>query len=216
MIAGRTADHLQGALAAARRDDIPFLHWLAADVLPPALYRDLRDLDLGPPPPAEWAGRRETHNARRLFFGAEARQRFAVVDDLARAFQDAGTVAVIAERTGTSLSGTSLRIEYCLDTDGFWLEPHTDIGVKKFTMLIYLSDCPGSEAWGTDLLAPDGTLVSRPAAHANSAAIFIPSPISWHGFARRPIAGIRRTLIVNFVGPEWRARQELCFPGRPV
>ena len=37
------------------------------------------------------------------------------------------------------LRDSHLRIEYCLDTDGFWLEPHTDIGAKLFTMLVYLS-----------------------------------------------------------------------------
>lgn len=214
--ASATAAHLRDALSASRQGDTPFPHWLVSDVLPAELYRALRDLDLGPPPPPESAGRRETHNAQRLFCGIAARQRFAPVDRLATAFQDSETIATITARTGTSLRGTSLRIEYCLDTDGFWLEPHTDIGVKKFTMLIYLSDTPGSEAWGTDLLAPDGTLVSRPLALPNSAALFIPSRDSWHGFAPRAIDGIRRTLIINFVGPEWRARHELCFPHDPV
>jgi hypothetical protein len=211
-----TAAHLRTALSQSRRDDRPFPHWLVANVLPAELYRDLRDLDLGPPPPPESAGRRETHNARRLFCGIAARRRFAAVDLLATAFHDPGTVVTIGARTGAVLDGTSLRIEYCLDTEGFWLEPHTDIGVKKFTMLIYLSDGPGCEAWGTDFLSPDGALVSRPLSHPNSAAIFIPSRESWHGFAMRPIEGIRRTLIINFVGPEWQARHELCFPDAPV
>jgi hypothetical protein len=34
-------------------------------------------------------------------------------------------------------------LELCLDTDGFWLEPHTDIGAKKLTLLISLSQCGG-------------------------------------------------------------------------
>jgi hypothetical protein len=211
-----TVRHLHDALSAASQEDSPFRHWLLADVLPVELYRALRDLDLGPPPPAESAGRRETHNAQRLFFGTTAQVRFTAAAGLASAFQHPDTVAAIEARTGTSLRGTSLRIEYCLDTAGFWLEPHTDIGAKKFTMLIYLSDCPGAEAWGTDFLSPQGELVRRPPAHPNSAAIFIPSTDTWHGFARRPIEGIRRTLIVNFVGPEWQARHELCFPDQPV
>ena len=210
------ATHLRNALSASEQDDTPFPHWLLADTLPTDFYHSLRDLDLGSPPPGESAGRRETHNAKRLFFGVAARERFVVADRLAKLFQDPDKVAAIVSRTRTSLRGTSLRIEYCLDTDGFWLEPHTDIGAKKFTMLIYLSDSPESETWGTDFLSPQGVLVSRPVAHPNSAAIFIPSPNSWHGFARRPIKGIRRTLIVNFVGPEWQARHELCFPEAPV
>ena len=53
---------------------------------------------------------------------------------------------------GCTLGGSFLRIEYCLDTDGFWLEPHTDIGAKLFTMLVYLSDHPEAEDWGTDIM----------------------------------------------------------------
>jgi len=61
----------------------------------------------------------------------------------------------------TILTGTSLRIEYCQDCEGFWLSPHTDIGVKKFTMQIYLSNEPGSRDWGTDLLDEQKALVRR-------------------------------------------------------
>ncbi|MFY7958508.1 MAG: 2OG-Fe(II) oxygenase, partial [Elsteraceae bacterium] len=117
---------------------------------------------------------------------------------------------------GVSLAGGYLRVEYCLDSKGFWLEPHTDIGAKLFTHLIYLSTGPGSEAWGTDLLRPDGELVARAPATPNSGLIFIPASDSWHGFAPRPIEGVRRTLIVNYVREEWRARHELCFPEQPV
>jgi hypothetical protein len=31
------------------------------------------------------------------------------------------------------------RVEYAQDVDGFWLEPHTGLGVKTFTTLLYLS-----------------------------------------------------------------------------
>jgi hypothetical protein len=43
------------------------------------------------------------------------------------------------------------RVEYCLDTDGSWLEPHIDIGAKVLTMLIYLANPPPGEDWGIDL-----------------------------------------------------------------
>jgi len=82
--------------------------------------------------------------------------------------------------------------------------------------LIYLSTEPGSEAWGTDLLAPDGTLVARAPATPNSGLVFVPARDTWHGFAPRPMQGVRRTLIVNYVGCEWRARNELAFPDQPV
>ena len=39
---------------------------------------------------------------------------------------------------------------------GFWLEPHTDLGVKKFTMLIYLSDGPEQSGSGYGHLSRAG------------------------------------------------------------
>jgi hypothetical protein len=46
--------------------------------------------------------------------------------------------------------------------------------------------------------------------------IFVPSKGTWHGFERRPIQGVRRSLIVNYVTNEWRAREQLAFPEAPV
>ncbi len=109
-----------------------------------------------PPPVGDTLGKRETHNSTRLFFGVEQRAAYPVCDALASALQSDAVVRRLESLCGTVLAGSSLRIEYCLDTDGFWLEPHTDIGVKLYTMLVYLSDEPGSEAWGTDVLdGPD-------------------------------------------------------------
>ena len=122
----------------------------------------------------------------------------------------------LATTTGAKLDGTSLRIEYCMDRQGFWLEPHTDIGAKRFTLLVYLASDPDAEAWGTDLYDGARNHVARARACFNSGLIFVPSDTSWHGFEPRPIAGVRRVLIVNYVGPEWRARHELAFPDNPV
>ena len=36
------------------------------------------------------------------------------------------------------------------------------------------------------------------------------------GKAERPIAGVRKSIIVNYVGPEWRSRHELAFPDEAV
>jgi hypothetical protein len=75
---------------------------------------------------------------------------------------------------------------------------------------------PGSEAWGTDILdGPDRFVASAPYVR-NGGPIFIPGAGTWHGFRRRPIAGVRRSLIVNYVRPEWRSRHELSYPQQPV
>ena len=40
--------------------------------------------------------------------------------------------------------------------------------------------------------------------------IFIPGDDTWHGFIKRPIKGVRRSLIVNYVTGAWRDRYELA------
>lgn len=207
---------LQRALASAGRGEQPFRHWSLTAVLPPATCESVLALPFDAPAMAGLDGRRESINAQRSFFSAENRARFAVCDEVAQALQSPATTSLIERTCGIALAGSSLRIEATLDTDGFWLEPHTDIGAKLFTMLIYLSTHPDAADWGTDLLLPDGTLFARAPGTFNSGLIFIPAPDTWHGFAPRRIDGVRRSLIVNYVRPEWRARHELAFPNTPV
>jgi len=208
--------HLHAALAAAVQAEVPFRHWTLADVLPLEACAAVRALPFDPPDMAAIAGRRESVNAQRCFFGPREQAFFPVCEALAHAFQAPQTIARLQRRCGPVLEGGSLRIEYCQDTDGFWLEPHTDIGAKLFTMLVYLSDGPDAAQWGTDLLDAAGTLVARSAGSFDTGLIFIPAADTWHGFAPRRIEGARRTLIINYVRPEWRARHELCFPDAPV
>ncbi|MBI1208416.1 MAG: 2OG-Fe(II) oxygenase [Azospirillum sp.] len=203
-------------LDAGREEGTPYRHWLLDDALPDEAADAIAALPLAPPVVLETYGKRETHNASRSYFNAEQQARYPVCRAVAEALQSAAVVATIESRCGTRLAGTSLRIEYCQDTDGFWLEPHTDIGVKKFTMLIYLSQDPGSEAWGTDIYDAERTHVGTAPFHYKGGLIFVPGPDTWHGFAKRPIAGVRKSIIVNYVGSEWRARHELSFPETPV
>jgi len=46
--------------------------------------------------------------------------------------------------------------------------------------------------------------------------VFVPSNITYHGIEPRKIAGVRKSVIVNYVTNEWRAREQLAFPERPV
>jgi len=208
--------HFLRALDRASVVETPFRHWLLRDMLPQETCRQIDALPFEPPPIDDTLGKRETHNSTRSFFSADRRGRFAVCGDVATAMQGPEVVRGIERRCGIALDGSYLRIEYCLDTDGFWLEPHTDIGAKLFTMLVYLSEEPGSEAWGTDLLDRDLNIVATAPYRRNSGLIFIPGSDTWHGFHRREIAGVRRSLIVNYVKPEWRSRHELAFPDRPI
>ena len=207
---------LLSTLGRAQASDVPFRHWRLEAVLPSDVPAAIAVLPFAPPVIADTKGKRETNNSTRIFFSAENRNRFPVCESVAAAFQSGPVVARLEGLCAIRLAGSYLRIEYCQDTDGFWLEPHTDIGAKLFTMLVYLARPGDPEAWGTDLMTPDGGVALRAPYRGNAGLIFVPGADSWHGFARRPIAGVRRSLIVNYVKPEWRSRPELAYPAQAV
>ncbi|MFN4263870.1 MAG: 2OG-Fe(II) oxygenase [Thioalkalivibrionaceae bacterium] len=188
----------------------PYPHWYPQDLFPGSVARDVCELPFAPPVIGDTEGRRETHNAVRQFFDRETREKYTVCDQIASAYASPEVVGCIEERFECSLKGTYLRIEHCLDTGGFWLAPHTDLGVKRFTLLHYLSDHPQAETWGTDVYRDADHWAERVPARFNSALVFVPSDRTWHGFERRNIAGVRRSLIVNYVSSEWRNRHELA------
>jgi len=212
------ADSFVACLGRAERTDRPWTYWLIDKVLPDETCDAVIGLPVPPAEVEDTYGRRETSNAKRWHFNADNRRKFPVCEAIAGAFQSAQVVRAIQETCATDLKGTSLRIEYCQDQGGFWLEPHTDIGVKRYTMLIYLAGGPGSENWGTDVLDPeqDYKRVARAPYGRNRGLIFVPGDDTWHAYEKREMKGIRRLLMLNFVGPEWRARHELAFPDRPV
>lgn len=207
---------LMRAMEEAETRTVPFRHWLIDAALPHDVPSAIAALPLQPPAIVDTLGKRETNNSLRIFFSSEMRARFAVCADVADALQSEAVVGRLARLSGARLAGSFLRIEYCQDTEGFWLEPHTDIGAKLLTMLIYLSKAPGSEGWGTDLMTPNGEVVATAPYRVNSGLVFVPGSDTWHGFRKRPIAGVRRSLIVNYVRPEWRSRHELAYPSKPV
>ncbi len=212
-----TARRFRQSLEESRQQEWPFRHWLLTDALPQDVARAVAALPFDPPPVVETQGRRETHNETRTFLNPAVQAAFPAAAAVAQAFQHPETVGLLAHRCHADLCGTYLRIEYCLDTAGFWLEPHTDIGAKRFTMLIYLSTDDGAAGWGTDIYAdPVAPPVARADAGFDKGLIFVPGRDTWHGFEARRIGGVRRTLIVNYVVPDWRSRQELAFPEEPV
>ena len=135
---------------------------------------------------------------------------------VAEALQSPPVVMRIHDAFAAPIDDTFLRLEYAQDVDGFWLQPHTDLGVKKFTCLIYLSDGPGHDQLGTDIYeSPDKHFGVSPFKRGG-AMVFVPGDDTWHGFERRPIEGVRRSVILNYVTHDWRAREQLSFPEAPV
>lgn len=196
----------------------PYRHWVLSETMPEATARAVTRLPFPAPIIDDTGGKRDTHNSTRIFFSQENQAAHPLCAAIAEALQHPDAVSAIAEVTGADLAGSSLRIEYAQDRDGFWLEPHTDIGPKRITFLHYLIELPGAETLGTDIYEDDAEHThagSSPAAF-NQSMIFVPAKNTWHGFEQRPIPGIRRSLIINYVGPEWRNRHELAFPDQPV
>ncbi len=213
---GDVAASVRHALAAGPEQAEPFRHWRLSAVLPPHVVAELCRLPLAPPRIGDTRGRRETNNATRSYVTPQARGSWPVAQAVGEAFQSRAVIDAIEDRCRLDLHDAFLRIEYCQDTDGFWLEPHTDIRVKRLTLLVYLSEPPAGEDWGTDLynadLSPAGSAPCAP----GRGLLFLPAGDTLHGFKRRPITGVRRSLIVNYVTSDWRAREELAFPDRPV
>jgi len=211
--AAKTA--LAHSIEVAERSDAPYRHWSLSNIFGAEAVSQLSTLPFPAPELGGVSGARELHNNTRRYFDTENIAAFPVCRTIAETFQDQETVDMISRATGANLSGTYLRIEYALDIDGFWLKPHTDLGVKKLTMLYYLGDEAQSDL-GTDIFSDGETWAKRSTFSADSALIFVPSDNTWHGFSPRPIAGVRKSVIINYVTDEWRAREQLAYPDRPV
>ena len=210
------ASHVAGAflesLARANHRTTPYAHWLLDRVLPEEDVSAVEALPFLPPQQAIFNGKRETNNAVRVYFTPENQARFAVCRRIVAGFLDPRVLRAIEETTGADLAGSRLRIEYCQDTEGFWLAPHTDISVKKFSMLIYLSDDPRLKDAGTDIHEgpPDFRHVASAPYGRNLGFIFVPGKNTWHAVGKRPLHGaVRKSLIVNYVTRDWRETCEL-------
>jgi hypothetical protein len=199
-----------------KRFEKPYRHWLVRDCLPSDTVDDVIALPFEAPSLDGISGKRELHNNTRKYFDVDNRTRFPVCEAVAQAFQDKHTTSHIEKVFGTNLNGTYLRIEFAQDIDGFWLEPHTDLGVKAFTLLLYLSKDPSHHQLGTDIYDGDKRHFGRSPFASNAAMIFVPSNNTYHGFEKRPIKGVRISLIINYVTNEWRAREQLSFPEAPI
>ncbi len=211
-----TKRSLIGSFAAAKKGERPYPHWFVENCLPQSTV----DAVLGLPFPAPGldgvSGKRELHNATRKYFDAENRAAFPFVDDVAQAFQDPEVTSTIEKTFGTKLKGSYVRIEVAQDINGFWLEPHTDLGVKLFTFLLYMSKDPSHQDLGTDIYDNDKKWVARSPFKSNAAMIFVPGSDTYHGFEGRKIEGVRKSLVINYVTNDWKAREQLAFPETPI
>ena len=207
---------VRASILARKTFEQPYRHFIVENLFPAAVARELADLPFKAPALEGVSGKRELHNDTRSYFDAAAMARFPVMRLVADALHATETCALIQKEFGAPINDTFLRLEYAQDVDGFWLEPHTDLGVKKFTCLIYLSDLPGHRGLGTDIYSARDSHFGSPPFVPNSAMIFVPGENTWHGFEKRPIQGVRKSVILNYVTHDWRAREQLSFGDRTV
>jgi hypothetical protein len=214
--AERIAESFAAAVAGRRTFDAPYRHYLVENVFPADVAEELAHLPFAPPVLNGVSGKRELHNDQRSYFDADGAARFPIMRGVAEALQSTRIVRLVADAFDAPIDDTFLRLEYAQDVDGFWLQPHTDLGVKKFTCLIYLSEGPGHETLGTDIYESPERHFGVSPFKRGAAMIFVPGDGTWHGFERRPIEGVRRSVILNYVTHEWRAREQLSYPDRVV
>ena len=200
------------SLKNARHETAPFDYWLLENPLPEGYCDAIANLPIAPPEDIVFNGRRETNNASRVLFTPETQMKYPVCRRIVGGLKDTAVASAIEDATGTDLSDGHLRIEYCQDTEGFWLEPHTDIFVKKFTMLVYLSDEPGLAQAGTNIFEgpPDHKYVGSAPYGKNKGVIFIPGENTWHGVGQHPFEGVRKSIIINFVTSDWQETSQLA------
>ena len=204
------------SIDSAKRSERPYRNWSLTACFPADVVDDILALPFEAPSLEGISGKRELHNNTRKYFDVGNRKLFPVCDAVAQAFQDKRLTSHIEKTFGTNLKGTYLRIEFAQDIEGFWLEPHTDLGVKLFTMLLYTSKDPSHADLGTDIYDTEKKHVGRSPFESNAALVFVPSNITYHGFEPRKISGVRKSVIINYVTNEWRAREQLAFPDRPI
>jgi hypothetical protein len=210
------AEHFTAAVRRSRREDRPYRHWRLADVFPEALCTGILTLPIVPPALGRTDGTRASYNDRRSFITPLLRANFPTCAALAEALQRPEIARLMAETCDIPVAGSYLRMEYIQDIDGAWLEPHRDIPEKLFSMVVYLFTGPDAKEWGTDIYDADRRWVGRSSGEFNSGVIFVPGPATWHGFEPRPIIGVRRLMEINYVRPDWRDRDQLAFPDRPI
>jgi len=207
---------MHAAIANAQHAATPYKHWFLTQCLPSDAVAQVQGLPFEAPALSGISGKRELHNATRKYFDADNCAAFPVCKAVADGFQSPAMTTELERAFGLNLKGSYLRIEFAQDINGFWLEPHTDLGVKVFTMLLYLSTDPQHAVLGTDIYDNDKKHIGRSPFVPNGAMIFVPSNNTYHGFEPRQIDGVRKSIIINYVTNDWKAHEQLAFPTTPV
>ena len=208
---------LLASFASARGGDKPYKHWFLEDSLSPAAVDAVIALPFAAPALDGVSGRREVHNATRKYFDVENRTQFPVVGAMSDALQSEAVTRAVEKTFGTKLNGTYLRDR--VRPGHRRLLARAAHRPRRQGRSRCCSTCrrtPAHANLGTDIYDTDKKHVGRSPFKPNGAMIFVPSNITYHGFEPRKIEGVRKSIIVNYVTNEWRAREQLAFPDKPI
>jgi len=197
-------------------ETVPYPHYIIKDAFPKTLVDDTENLPYKIYNLAYTDGSREEFNKYRQYLTPDIIEKNDCAKKISDVFLSKDVISFIEKKGNISLKNTLLRIEHTIDSKNFWLSPHTDLGVKKFTGLLYLSKGKEMENWGTDIYYDAEKHCKKTPYQPNTMLIFFPTDKTWHGFKPTCIDGIRRTFIINYVTTEWRNRQELVHPTKTV
>ena len=158
--AGRVRDRKEAivstllkSIASSKRSDTPYRHWFLRRCLPEDAVNHIPGSPFPAASLAGISGKRDLHNATRKYFDVENRgspwSRSAC-----QAFQDKRVTDRIAEYFGRQARGVSV-VEAAQDTAASGLSRTADLGLKAFTMLLYISRDPQHATLGTDIYDED-------------------------------------------------------------
>jgi hypothetical protein len=179
-------------------------------VLLDEIVDELLKLELPLPIIENHKGKREIYNELRIFFNKENCDKYPVVRNIVKIFNNPDIVSQLGNICGRDLTQGKLRIEYTLDSGNFWLEPHLDIKEKLLTFLVYLSKDPGSSEWGTTIYNKDLSFHSKAPYKSNLGLMFMAGKDTWHGVPKQNIQGVRKNIIINYVTSDWKSIHELA------
>lgn len=108
--------------------------------------------------------------------------------------------------TGADCMNGALRIELCVDGQGFFLDNHIDIPEKIITMQTYIGD--GDYEWGTDIFNDQEYSHTVPFKH-NTGWVSAHQNNVVHGVRKNKITSTRRSVIINYVTDSWNHQEQL-------
>lgn len=192
----------------------PYKYWVFKDFLEQDVLDKILELDA----PIGGNGYNNTRNVdndetQRTYLKESTIKKYPVFKTIEDIFTNDSFKKSLETKLGIDLKKYPyLRSEFVQDISPFCLTPHTDETIKACTILIYLSKDMDSESMGTELYENEdmsGLTVKAPFI-SNTGYIFLPDgKTTWHGIKEVKFEGVRKVLIINYVGPGWRDTHQL-------